>query len=112
MSEESSTLRAVGQVEGKLEMLIEAVEENREAGSKGRQRIYEELEAIRANASASKVKIEKLKAQMTAAAPAIADIGRWKERFIGMRMLIVFLSATAGGMLVAAWKWLIVKFGM
>lgn len=112
MTEESSTLRALGQVEGKLEMLIQAVEENREAGSKGRQRIYEELEAIRTDAGISKAKIEKLEVQMTAAAPEIADIKRWKERFIGMRMLIVFLSASAGGMLVAAWKWLIVKFGM
>ena len=43
--------------------------------------------------------------------PITADIGRWKERFIGMRMLIVFVAAAFGATLATAGKWLLIKFG-
>jgi hypothetical protein len=88
------------------------VDEYKAESSAGRGRIYRELEAIRAEAVESRVKVGRLEEQMASAAPEIADIKRWRERFVGMRMLIVFLSASAGGAIVAAWKWLAVKFGM
>lgn len=109
---EPSTERAIGRIEGKLEALLRAVDEQKTESSAGRGRIYRELEAIRIEASVSKDKIENLEEQMSVAAPEIADIKRWKERFIGMRMLIVFMSAASGGMLVAGWKWILVKLGM
>lgn len=108
---QASTERAIGNIEGTLARLIRAVDEQRSESSEGRRRMYSELEAIRAEAVESRVRLEKLEEQMKAAAPEIADIKRWKERFIGMRMLIVFLSASAGGLVVAAWKWLMVKLG-
>lgn len=43
--------------------------------------------------------------------PITADIGRWRERFIGMRMLIVVVSAAMGGLVVAAGKWIALKLG-
>jgi hypothetical protein len=102
----------IGVLKGKLDMLIDAVEGQRAESSTGRGRIYRELEAIRIDAAESKTKVGRLEEQMAAAAPEIADIKRWKERFIGMRMLIVFVSGAAGGALVAGWKWITVKLGM
>lgn len=43
--------------------------------------------------------------------PITSDIGRWKERFIGMRILIVFVAAMCGATLATAGKWLAIKFG-
>lgn len=43
--------------------------------------------------------------------PITADIGRWKERFIGMRMLIVFSAALCGATLATIGKWILVKLG-
>ena len=108
---EASTERAIGRLEGKLDSLMRAVEEQKIESSAGRGRIYRELEAIRSEASVSNDKIERLEEQMSTAAPEIADIKRWKERFIGMRMLIVFMSAASGGVLVAGWKWILFKLG-
>jgi predicted nucleic acid-binding Zn-ribbon protein len=109
--DDPSTERAIGRLEGKLDSLLRAVDEQKAESSAGRRRIYIELEAIRVEASVSKEKIGDLEEKMAAAAPEIAHIKRWKERFIGMRMLIVFMSATFGGAVVAGWKWILMKLG-
>lgn len=109
---DASTERAIGRLEGKLDSLMNAIEEQKTESSAGRGRIYRELEAIRIEQAESKRKVTRLDEQMASAAPEIADIKRWKERFIGMRMLIVFISASAGGAIVAGWKWIMVKLGM
>lgn len=44
--------------------------------------------------------------------PITVDIGKWRERFIGMRLLIVTASAIFGGLVVAAWKWAAAKMGV
>lgn len=44
--------------------------------------------------------------------PITADIGRWRERFIGMRMLIVVASAAFGASLATFGKWILVKAGL
>ena len=41
--------------------------------------------------------------------PITADIGKWRERFIGMRLLIVTVSAIFGGLVVTAGKWIAIK---
>ena len=110
--DDALTERAIGRLEGKLDLLMRAVEENKSESAAGRGRIYSELEALRVTQAVTNDKVENLEEQMTVVAPEIADIKRWKERFIGMRMLIVFMSASAGGVLVAGWKWIAVKLGL
>ncbi|MDI7864278.1 DUF1515 domain-containing protein [Rhizobiaceae bacterium n13] len=44
--------------------------------------------------------------------PDVAEIGRWKERFIGMRLLIVVVAATFGATLATFGKWIAVKVGL
>lgn len=41
---------------------------------------------------------------MDDAAPVISDIRRWRERFIGMQVLVVFMAGSAGAAAVAFWK--------
>ena len=109
---DASTERAIGRLEGKLDSLMRAVDEYKSESAAGRGRIYSELEAIRVSSAVTNDKVENLEEQMTVVAPEIAEIKRWKERFIGMRMLIAFIWLSAGGLIVAGWKWIVLKFGL
>lgn len=57
-------------------------------------------------------KIESLDKRLKEMEPVTQDIGRWKERFIGMRMMIVFMSALFGGTVALAYKWILAKIGL
>jgi hypothetical protein len=104
--------RAVGRVEGKLDLLIAQVHEQKEEERQGRARIYTELEQLRVQAAESRRDTAELKGKMAEATPVIADIKKWRERFIGMQMLIGFLGVSVGGAIVAFWKWIMAKLGM
>jgi hypothetical protein len=41
-----------------------------------------------------------------------ADIGRWKERLIGVRLLIVVIATSFGATLATFGKWIAVKLGV
>lgn len=108
---ETTSERAIGRLEGKIEALVGAVEDQTEKSERRYARIYQELEQIRLDAAESRRDVADLKAQAAADAPTISEIKRWKERLIGMQMLVAFLAASFGGVVVAGWKWLAVKAG-
>lgn len=103
--------RAIGRLEGKLDALIKTVDTQNERSDERSARMYRELEQIRLDASDSHRDILDLKKRMDADEPAISDIKRWKERLIGMQILMAFLTAIAGGAVVAGWKWISARIG-
>jgi len=109
---DGSAERANGRVEGKLEVLSKMVEQGQEDGREGRARIYQELELIRADAASTRHQVSGLKDRLDEAAPTIADIRRWKERFLGMQMLAAAIFAVIGGSAVLLWKWIAAKLGI
>ena len=109
---ETNAERAIGRLEGKLDALATIVEdENKKSDARGA-RIYKELEQIRLDAADSRRDIADLKKRIAADEPAISDIKRWKERLIGMQLLMAFLTAIAGGAVVAFWRWISAKVGL
>lgn len=119
MTEAGSTDRAIGRLEGQVASLkdqmaelVRAVESSRVESSSGRARIYGELEAIREDASESRRKMDKLAEADASASETIKFVNRWKERFIGMNILLVAISSTIGAGVALAWKWIIVKLGL
>jgi len=56
-------------------------------------------------------KLESLGVRMGKIKPVTADIGRWRERFIGMRMLIMVILAAFGASLATFGKWAVIKLG-
>lgn len=54
-------------------------------------------------------KIEDLDARLKVVEPVAKDINKWKERFTGMRILIVFLAASTGGTIAANFKAIVTK---
>lgn len=103
--------RAIGRLEGKLDTLLLTVEKNTEKSEQGRSRIYQELEQARADQAETKNEVKALKAQLAEVAPVIAEIKRWRERFIGMQMLIAVMAAAVGVTAASAWQWIKVKLG-
>lgn len=109
---ETNSERTIGRLEGTLESLAADFQEGQEEARKGRARIYKDLELIRTEAAATKHQIDKMKDQLAEAAPAIADIKKWKERFIGMQMLAAAVFMVLGGGVVIVWKWVAAKVGL
>lgn len=103
--------RAIGRLEGKVDSLLSSVEKYQEKGDQGRARIYQELEQIRSDAAESRAKVQELNDRMNEAGPVIADIKRWKERFIGMQMLAFAAAAALGVSASSIAAWLKAKFG-
>ncbi|SMC95938.1 DUF1515 family protein [Rhizobium sp. RU36D] len=111
--------RAIGQLEGQisamqqqLAALAPQIQVSRQESSDGRSRIYKELEALRAEHSTSKANIERLADDLAEAKPVMHEIKRWKERFIGMQMLLGAGAAAIGGAVVLFWKWIAMKIGL
>lgn len=109
---DASTERAIGNLEGKVELLIQAVNDSRAAGSAGRQRIYEELEEIKEYASDSRRKVDEIADRMTASEPVLSYIKRWKERLIGMSMAFAAIWFVIGAGVALFWKWVATKLGI
>lgn len=105
---ESDTQRSLGRLEGKLDMILA----DQESARIDRKNQYAKSEAIERRLDATDQKIAGLKTQIDEAAPVITDIKRWKERFIGMQMLIAGVFVAVGGGIVLVWKWIAVKLGM
>ena len=103
--------RSIGRLEGKVDALVGAVNDQTEKSERRYARIYQELKQIRLDAAESRRDVADLKAQAEADKPTIVEIKKWKERLIGMHMLSGFIYATFGGALVAGWKWIAVKLG-
>lgn len=111
--------RALGKLEGQMLVMQEqilaqsrAIEKSREESSSGRSRIYQELESIRQNATETKQKVEQVSKDLADNRPVIVEIKRWKERFIGMQMVIVAIAAAIGGSVGIFWKWIAAKLGL
>ena len=106
MSEESQE-RAIGRIEGKLDMILA----DQEKARLDRKHQYEKSEAIERRLDATDQKLAAVSSRMDDAAPVISEIRRWRERLIGMQMLIVFMAGSAGAAAVMFWQWLSVKLG-
>lgn len=108
MTYDSDTQRSLGRLEGKLDMVLA----DQESARIDRKNQYAKAEAIERRLDATDQTIAGLKTQIDAAAPVIKEINQWRERFVGMLMLIGALSAILGGAVVVVWKWVAVKLGM
>ncbi|MDW9762137.1 hypothetical protein GOB02_21610 [Sinorhizobium meliloti] len=104
--------RVIGRLETKLDMLVTAFEKSVDDSKEHRDRISSDLEHMRMEAAESRREVTALKQKMDNAEEVISELNRWKERFIGMRMLTGVLLMAAGGGIALVWKWAAAKLGM
>jgi len=76
-----------------------------------RKQQYSKLENLERRLDDVDRKSEDLKSQLVQVKTTTAEIDRWKERFLGMRMLIVFIAAAFGASAATFGKWLAIKLG-
>ena len=105
---DASQDRAIGRIEGKVDLILKDQQDARDA----RKQQYERLESIERRAAATETKVGGIDRRLDKIETGpVADMGRWKERWIGAVMVLSFLSAVFGAVLTAAWKWILAKLG-
>ncbi|WP_242220103.1 DUF1515 family protein [Shinella zoogloeoides] len=102
---------AVHQQLGALDAKMDRVLADQDQARADRKQQYSKLENLERRLDDVDRKSEALKSQLTQVKTTTEEIDRWKERFLGMRMLIVFVAATFGATLGAFGKWVAIKLG-
>jgi tetrahydromethanopterin S-methyltransferase subunit G len=102
---------AVHQQLGALDAKMDRVLADQDQARADRKQQYSKAENLERRLDDVDRKLETVNTRLNKMEPITADIGKWRERFIGMRMLIVVISAVFGGLVVAAGKWLAIKLG-
>lgn len=106
---DASQDRAIGRIEGKLDLIIADQEKARQ----DRKQQYERLEKIERRTEATDRKVESIDKRLEKVEEPVAEFSRWRERGVGAIMLISFAAASFGGLLATFGKklWALVTGG-
>jgi len=92
--------RAIGRIEGKLDLLIE---ENVQAAKK-KEELHQKIDSIQRRQDRLDHKFLAIDERLEHIEKPLADLNRWRERAIGAVMLISFLAASIGGTAAVFWQ--------
>lgn len=92
---DASQDRAIGRIEGKLDLIIADQEKARQ----DRKQQYERLEKIERRTEGTDRKVESIDKRLEKVEEPVAEFSRWRERGVGAIMLISFAAASFGGLL-------------
>lgn len=95
--------RAIGRIEGKLDLIISDQEKARQ----DRKQQYEKQEKTDRALDDVKRMIESIDTRLGKVEEPVADFNRWRERGVGAIMLVSFFAATFGAVLASFWKKLV-----
>ncbi|WHS33587.1 hypothetical protein QLQ09_19705 [Brucella sp. NM4] len=100
---EAGQERAIGRIEGKLDLIISDQEKARQ----DRKQQYEKQEKTDRALDDVKRMIESIDTRLEKVEEPVADFNRWRERGVGAIMLVSFFAATFGAVLASFWKKLV-----
>jgi len=89
--------RAIGRLEGKIDLMLA----EQEKAAAARKQTYEKLDALNRKVDATESKVGSVDARLKKVEEPVAEFARWRERFIGMALLITFIAGSIGA--AAAW---------
>lgn len=92
---DASQDRAIGRIEGKLDLIIADQEKARQ----DRRQQYERLEKLERLTEATDRKADSIDKRLEKVEEPVAEFSRWRERGVGAIMLISFAAASFGGLL-------------
>lgn len=92
--------RAIGRIEGKIDRII--AEQDR--ATEARKAQYEKLDVLDRKVDAAHTQVATIDGRLKKVEEPVAEFARWRERAIGAIMLVSFVAATIGGLLVAFGK--------
>ena len=102
---------AVHQQLGALDAKMDRVLADQDQARADRKQQYSKLENLERRRDGAHRTSQDLNSHLALVKSTTAEIDRWKERFIGMRMLIVFVAAAFGASAATFGKWLAIKLG-
>ncbi|MDR6757852.1 archaellum component FlaC [Mycoplana sp. BE70] len=102
---------AVHQQLGSLDAKVDRILADQEQARVDRKQQYQTAEMTERRIDDIARDLATVKQRLDKMEPITADIGRWKERFIGMRLLIVTVAAAFGATLATFGKWIAIKLG-
>mgnify|MGYP001564892801 CR=1 FL=1 len=102
---------AVHQQLGALDAKMDRVLADQDQARSDRKQQYSKAENLERRMDDIDRKFGGVVTQLAEVKATTAEIDRWKERFIGMRMLIVFVAAAFGASAATFGKWLAIKLG-
>lgn len=95
-----SNEKAIGRLEGKIDLML--AEQVRAADA--RRQTYETLEKLDRKIDATDTKVTSIDERLEKVEGPVAEFSQWRERGIGALMLISFVAASVGGLVVAYGK--------
>lgn len=107
MTDDGDQDRAIGRIEGKVDLII--AEQERAALARKVQ--YEKLDALDRKVDKTDNKVASIDNRLQTVEAPVAEFNRWRERAIGAIMLISFVSAFSCALIVALWKKIWTVFG-
>lgn len=92
--------RAIGRLEGKIDMMLA----EQILAADARKQTYETLERLDRKIDATDNKVSSIDARLEKVEGPVAEFSQWRERGIGALMLISFVAASVGGLIVGYGK--------
>lgn len=108
----SSTERAIGELQGTLNALVDTVQADAKESKEARQRVYEALQRHSSEMQVIKHDVEDLKTRISIIEPKLSMLDKWRERGIGAWMLLAFIFSSIGAFLMYFIKPLLAKIGL
>ncbi|MBB5704270.1 hypothetical protein FHS76_004187 [Ochrobactrum daejeonense] len=100
---EAGQERAIGRIEGKLDLIISDQEKARQ----DRKQQYERQEKTDRSLDEVKRTVDSIDMRLQKVEEPVADFNRWRERGVGAVMLVSFFAATFGAVIATFWKKLV-----
>lgn len=104
--EKSGQERSIGQIEGKLDLLIEDMK----ADSKKRDEQDDRLERIERSQDVLGRRIDDVLKRLEGVEKPVAEFNRWRERAIGAMMFVSLAAALIGGAVATYWHKILSAF--
>lgn len=96
---EASQERVLGRLEAKVDLILE----DQENAARARRDQYEKLELITRKADATDRNFTHLLERLEAVEKPVAEFSKWRERFIGMGLLVALAAGGIGACVYAVW---------
>jgi predicted RNase H-like nuclease (RuvC/YqgF family) len=98
---EQETQRAIGRLEGKLDSLIASVQQQGERSDAGRQRLYQRVDQLAQEFVTVKNRVANIETRVDEIEPMAAEFMRWKQRGVGIWIVIVTGWMLLGGLVLS-----------
>lgn len=96
---EASQERALGRLEAKVDLILE----EQENAARSRRDQYEKLELITRKGDEADRNFTNILKRLEAVEEPVAEFSKWRERFIGMGLLVAFVAGSIGALAVSIW---------